>query len=307
MNRPVFSGLPALVGAILLRSGAALAADPTTADCIGASDASIKANNEHKLRAARSQLLVCAAASCPADIRKECVSRVEQLNAAIPTIIFQAKDGAGTDVIAVKVTMDAEVIADHLEGTALSIDPGKHTFVFETAGQPAVTEQLVIQQGEKDRRERVVFGPMAAHLSPPPCPPGTAPDMSPGVHACLPIEQDHPQIEGHPEGLGTQEILAIVAGGVGVVGLGIGTVTGAIALSKKSDAQNACPGSQCTTQDGVNKWGDAASTGNVSTVALIIGGVGVAGAAVLWFTAPSGGSSTQLGFGPGVVQVKGTW
>jgi hypothetical protein len=299
MNRRFFS-VPALVAAGLLFSDIALAADPTTADCIGASDASIKANNEHKLRAARSQLLVCAAASCPADIRKECVGRVDALNAAIPTIIFQAKDGAGTDIIAVKVTMDAEVIAERLEGTALSIDPGSHTFIFETAGQPAVTKQLVIQQGEKDRRERVAFGPTAA----PVVPRGPTPSTTPGTLPSTPDLGASSSISG----LGTQKILAIVAGGVGVIGLGVGTIFGAIALSQKSAAQSACPGSQCLTQDGSNKWSDAASKGNVSTIGFIIGGVGVAGAAVLWFTAPSSsGSSTQVGFGPGALQVKGTW
>jgi hypothetical protein len=54
----------------------ARAADPTTADCLAASESALKSGNEHKLRAERSQLLVCAAASCPADLRKECASRV---------------------------------------------------------------------------------------------------------------------------------------------------------------------------------------------------------------------------------------
>jgi hypothetical protein len=299
MSRRSFSVFRVLAAAGLLVSLPARAADPTTADCIGASDASIKANNEHKLRAARSQLLVCAAASCPADIRRECVGRVDALNAAIPTIIFQTKDGAGADIIAVKVTMDGEVIAERLEGTALSIDPGSHTFTFETAGQPATTQRLVIQQGEKDRRERVVFGPTASPVAAP----GPTPSNAPGA---LPSTPDL-GASSSSSGLGTQKILALVAGGVGVVGLGIGAVFGAIALSQKSAAQSACPGSQCTTQDGVNKWSDAASTGIVSTIGLIVGGVGIAGAAVLWFTAPSGGSSTQVGLGPGVLQVKATW
>lgn len=300
MNCRFFSAFPALAAAGLLLSVPAIAADPTTADCIGASDASIKASNEHKLRAARSQLLVCAAASCPADIRKECVNRVDELNAAIPTIIFQAKDGAGTDIIAVKVTMDAEVIAERLEGTALSIDPGSHSFTFETVGQPAVHEQLVIQQGEKDRRERIVFGPTSAPVTP------AAPTAAPTPGA-LPSTPDLGAPSGG-SGLGTQKVLAIVAGGVGVVGLGIGTAFGVMAISQKSDAQSACPASPCMTQDGLNKWNNAGSTGNVSTIGFVIGGVGIAGAAVLWFTAPSsGGSSTQVGFGPGALQVKGTW
>jgi len=103
------------------------------------------------------QLLTCASANCPADIRKDCTSRVEEVNAQIPTVIFRAKDASGADITAVKVTMDGEVLADRLEGTALSIDPGEHTFTFETAGQSPVTKKLVIQQNQKDRAEVVTF------------------------------------------------------------------------------------------------------------------------------------------------------
>jgi hypothetical protein len=49
--------------------------------------------------------------------------RVDEINAAIPTVIFEAKDGAGGDLSAVRVTMDGEVLAERLEGTALSINP----------------------------------------------------------------------------------------------------------------------------------------------------------------------------------------
>jgi hypothetical protein len=109
-------------------------------------------------------------------------------------------------------------------------------------------------------------------------------------------------------GLGTQKVLAIAAGGIGVVGLGLGAFFGVTALSKKSDAQNACPNA-CTSSDGVNKWSDAVSTGNISTVALIAGGVGVLGGAILWFSAPKSASSsgTQVGLAPGGLEVKGTW
>jgi hypothetical protein len=275
------------------------AADPTTADCLGASEAALKSGNDHKVRAERSQLLVCASASCPADIRKECARRVDEVNSQIPTIIFGAKDGSGADLSAVRVTMDGEVVAGRLEGTALSIDPGEHTFTFETVNQPRVTKTFTIQQAQKDRRELITFGVATtapSRLGPTPQPTGDQ------------ARQENPaDTDGH-QGLGTQKILGIVAGGVGVVGLGVGAVVGAIALSQKSAAQSACPGSQCLNQDGVSKWSDAASTGNVSTIGFIVGGIGVAGAAVLWFTAPSSsGSSTQVGFGPGVLQVKGAW
>jgi len=57
----------------------------TASSVSSATEVAVKLGNEHKLRAERSQLLVCAAPSCPADIRKDCSNRVEQVNAQIPS------------------------------------------------------------------------------------------------------------------------------------------------------------------------------------------------------------------------------
>jgi hypothetical protein len=163
-----------LAAAAVMTTAAALrAADPTTGDCLAASEKSLALRNEHKLRAARAQLLVCASANCPADIRKECARRVDDVNAAIPTVVFGAKDGVGNDLATVKVTMDGEVITGKLDGTAISLDPGAHTFTFEAAGQPPLTKQIVVREGEKERREMLQLG--KAPAAPPPGPAPTAP------------------------------------------------------------------------------------------------------------------------------------
>jgi hypothetical protein len=291
----VLSGAVALVASAILWSARVLGADPTTADCLAASESSLKSGNEHKLRAERSQLLVCAAASCPADIRRECVRRVDEVNAAIPTIIFEAKDGTGGDLSAVKVTIDGEVLAERLEGSAISIDPGEHTFVFETAGQSPVTKQFVIQEAQKDRREAIRFvTPATPLVSPQPAQP-----LASRSPAFLPPGETS-------QGLGAQKIFGIVAAGVGVVGLALGSAFGVMAMSDKSDAQSVCPRDPCGTQNGVSKWSDAGSAGNVSTALFVVGGIGLAAGAVLWFSAPSSGS-THVGFGPGGARVKGTW
>jgi hypothetical protein len=93
------------------------------------------------------------------------------------------------------------------------------------------------------------------------------------------------------------------------VGFGIGAAFGALALSDKSDAESACPNGQCPTAAAANKWSTAGSAGNVSTIAFVAGGVGLAGAAVLWFTAPasSAAASARVGLGLGSVQVVGSW
>ena len=79
-----------------------------------------------------------------------------------------------------------------------------------------------------------------------------------------------------------------MSGSVGLVGLGLGAAFGGIALSDKSSAQAACPGTLCQTPDGVSKWSGAATSANVATAGFVIGGVGLVGAALLWFTAPKG-------------------
>ncbi|HEX8795218.1 MAG TPA: hypothetical protein VF765_29925 [Polyangiaceae bacterium] len=297
MKRPTLRLLTALAAAVVPVSSA-WAADPTTADCLDASDASLQVANQHKLRAERSQLLVCAATSCPADIRKECLRRVDEVNAQIPTMIFEVKDPSGRDIAAVKVSMDGEVLAERLQGTALSVDPGEHTFRFETAGQDPVTRSLVVQESQKERHEVVNFG--TAPISPSPSQPAATPVTDP--------EADGPSGGSVPRGLGTQRVLALVAGGVGVIGIGLGTAFGLMALAKKGDAQSVCAES-CTTQDGVNKWSDAATTGNLSTAGFIVGGIGLAGGAVLWITAPStdGAPTVGVGLAPGSIQLNGAW
>jgi len=303
-RKPIRVGLPsALALAWITAASPAGAADPTTADCLTANNSSIDLRNSHRLREARAQLLVCGATSCPSDIRKECLQHVDEVNAQIPTIIFEVKDASGRDLSAVKVTMDGQPLVDRLEGTALSVDPGEHTFLFETAGQPPVTKQLVLREAQKERHEAVTFG--AAGATPPPQPeqpllPAAQTPRSPWRAPQV------PQTSGAR--LGLQRTVGLVSAGVGVVGLVVGSVFGAMVLSKKSDAQNACPNA-CSNQHGVDLWNDAASSGNLATAFFVVGAVGIAAGATLWFTAPSSGSApkAQVGIGPGALRLKGTW
>jgi hypothetical protein len=278
---------------LLLPTTPARAADPTTGDCISASEKSLALRNDHKLRAARAQLLVCASTNCPADIRKECARRVDEVNAAVPTIVFGAKDPTGNDLTAVKVTMDGDTITERLEGTAISIDPGAHVFTFQAAGQPLLTKEIVVREGEKERREvlqigvRLVAPPAATVIVPVPGPGPVAPPPPP------------------PRPLGTQRVAALAVGAVGVVGLGVGAAFGGLAVSKHTQAVAACPGTGCLTQNGVDLWNATHLDGNISTAALIVGGVALAGGVVLFVTAKP--KPVQVGLGPGSVMLKGEW
>jgi hypothetical protein len=290
----------AIAGAALLASASpAPAADPTTADCLTANDRSITLRNAHKLLTARTQLLVCATASCPADVRKECVRRIDQVNASMPTVVFEVKDASGNDLTAVKVKMDGEIIVERLEGTAISLDPGAHAFTFEVVGQPIVSRQIVIHEGQKDRREVIQIGASPATTQGAPVAVPAAPQQAPAMTTPAP--------EPVSEGLGIQKVLGLTVASVGVVAVGVGAIFGLQAISKHSDAAQACPNA-CADQKGVKLWDDARSSGNISTIGFVVGGLGLLGGGILWFTAkPGNTSSVRVGGGPGSLQVRGEW
>ncbi len=133
----------------------ALAEGPTMAECLAANESAIKLRSDHKLKQAREQTIVCAAPTCPVEVRDACQARFKILDAAVASLVFEVKDPAGNNLTAVAVTMDGQPFADHLDGTAVLVDPGDHVFAFTAPGQPTVEQHLVVREGDRNRRELV--------------------------------------------------------------------------------------------------------------------------------------------------------
>jgi hypothetical protein len=283
--RPVLASIRRIAAAAVLIVPAAtsyalpsLAAEPTMADCLSASEASIKLRKEHHLREARQQLLVCAALQCPDEVRSECERHLVAVNSTIPTLVFEAKDLAGNDLSAVTVTMDGKPLADRLEGTALPLDPGTHSFHFEAAGHAPVDKSFVLHEGEKERRERIVFVATSGTASPP-APAPTEAAKGQAQEVAPPAAPAH----GSSSKWGPLKTAGIVIGGVGIVGIGVGAAFGLVAISDKNgadcNASNACrPGTS----------GAIKSAALISDIGWIAGGVLLAGGAGLVLFAPRG-------------------
>ncbi|HEY3818280.1 MAG TPA: hypothetical protein VGL81_13970 [Polyangiaceae bacterium] len=87
--------------------------------------------------------------------------------------------------------------------------------------------------------------------------------------------------------MGTQKILGLAAGGVGVAGLVVGGVFGMLTLSKKSQQQSDC-GSACSPAShtqAVNDHSVGMTDATISTVGFIAAGALLVGGAVLFLTA----------------------
>jgi hypothetical protein len=197
-----------------------------------------------------------------------------------------------------EVRRDGTVVGQAEWGSPIPTDPGPHTIAASAPGkQPwstsidvgaqAVTATVVVPE-----LEAVPPEPSAAE--PAPSGPQALPSTPP------PAEGSH--------GLGTQKVLALVSAGIGAAGVGVGTYFGLVSIQKHKIVSKDCTATTCDSPPGEQASTDARNAGNISTVAFIVGGAGLAGALALWFTAPSAeGSSVAFGVGPGAIQVKGTW
>jgi hypothetical protein len=109
------------------------------------------------------------------------------------------------------------------------------------------------------------------------------------------------------EGLGGQRIAALVAGGLGVVGVGVGVAFGVVSMNKGNDRDRDCPSHVGCSPQAVAAADAAIDAGNISTVAFVAGGALLVGGVVLWLT---GGSEERqptaaVTFAPGSVAVSG--
>ncbi len=261
--------LPICASIALFASSAA--ADPTKQECVAANESAQDLQRLGKLREARASLAVCTAASCPGAVREDCGQRLKDVEAALPRLVFEAKDAAGHDLIAVRVTMDGETLLEKLDGSATVVDPGEHHFAFEAEGFRKSESTLLVREGEMDRPVRVVLVSTAA-------PTGPQPVESGGVFDA-----------------GTRRALGITLGIAGLGGVAVGAVFGLLAKSTydqathecQGDVHNCMPTPPVTLAQGSQDTTSASNQATVSTIAFIAGGALVAVGTVLFISAPT--------------------
>jgi hypothetical protein len=139
------------VVAVLLVTAPASAATTTSKRCIDAAEHGQQARAEGKLIEASVAFEECSANECPTAVRRDCGRWVEELEAAIPTVIFKLEDAEGNDVHGGDVFVDDEPVrAD--EGRARRIDPGIHRVVWlRPPGGERIEREVVLREGETHR------------------------------------------------------------------------------------------------------------------------------------------------------------
>jgi hypothetical protein len=265
MKTRVFPGL--LLGAALV-PGLAMADDK--AACLDAAAKGQRLRGAHQLVEAREQMRACAAAQCPAVVQTDCARWLDEVEAALPTVVVAAKNGSGVDLFDVKVSVDGKLVASKLDGQGAAMNAGPHTFHFEGADGTSVDQQVMIKEGEKNQVVSVVLGASPAAAPGPAGLPATVPETAPATSSPL-------------------RTVGWVLGGAGMVGLGVGAVFGLVAMSDKNAAH--CVDNLCDP----GKASGIKSAALVSDIGWIAGGVLLATGAGLVLFAPSGHAESAAG------------
>lgn len=249
---------------------------------------------------ARTDLKECSSGQCTGNraLVEVCKQTLQKLDDTIPLYVRIKADSAARD--GAQLTIDgATPTKPTLQGnTAYRVKAGRHTVMVKAEGYQDASTTVDVSADSDDAARHVditlvrvgtsASPPIAAIAARPS--PSTASSSSSGEAPNTSASSAASSSSGFP-----YRPVAVAVGALGVVGLGIGTALGISALSKKSEAS--CNGDACATDAQTNLLISAKSTGNVSTIFMVAGGVLVAGGVVLWFLKPSE-HKTEAGLAP---------
>ncbi|MFO0548799.1 MAG: hypothetical protein U0271_10450 [Polyangiaceae bacterium] len=232
---------------------------PARADvqsCIDAHVEAQRAQRDHKLRAAKASLLKCAAEECPTAVVSECSHMLEDVERATPTLVFEVRDERGTEVVEASVFDGEELLTERIDGKAVAIDPGEHTFTAKLGPDKEITTApvtLVVREGEQARL--VVLGKKA---------------------------EDKPAASG-----GGPHPAFWAVGALGVVGLGLFAGLGGAGLAARADLdeQNCKPNCDPDEVDRIRALFLGAD------ISLGVGAAALVTATILYFALPAPSST----------------
>lgn len=188
---------------------------------------------------------------------------LKELEPKIPWLAVKV-DGppAGT----AKLTVDGK---DFELDNESPVDPGEHTVAAEAEGFERAEKRVDVKEGAHESATLTLT--KIASSAPPP-PPSEEGDILP----------------------------AAIAFGVGGVGVVVGSIFGVMALTQTSDVQDACGSDNKCPKSEADALDSAKTSGTISTIGFVVGGVGVATGVVLLVLGGDAPASATVQTGAGL-------
>lgn len=216
-------------------------------------------------------LMEALAENAPAAFRDAQVAARTELSALEPRVagVRVELEGPTSDV---QIFVDDEQFALERLAYVIPLPPGNHV-IRATRGTAAARQVVTITANGP---------PVPVRLAPT----EEAPPPPPPLHPA-------PARNGTSQDGGTSGplVAGLVVGGVGIVGLTVGTITGAMTLSRADDIKSRCTSEgQCFANE-ESEIDSAKTLGTVSTIGFIAGGVSLALGATLMVVGVSDGET----------------
>lgn len=177
------------------------------------------------------------------------------------------------------VSRDGVALTAPSWGVALPVDPGEHVVRLEAPGHAPVEQRITIADGQSITTSLA----LGAAVAPPP--PGGGPTEAPTSATPGGAQRGDDRLTGVQTG-------GLVLGAVGIVGLGVGSVFGLVAMGHAADADEACPGDAsdgvtlCESEGAAAAASDAADAaetpGALSTIAFGVGAAALVGGVLMF-------------------------
>jgi hypothetical protein len=229
-------------------------------------------------------LEVAAGARAAGQAERETVARdrAAALEPKLARLVIQVDD----PLPGLEVRRDGVVVGAASYRTATPVDPGKHVVEATAPGRQRWTDEVVVPAAPGVVTVRV---PELVPEAGAPAAAVPSPSATGGAGASAPP----PAAMDQTSSSSSQRTLALVAGGVGVAGLAVGTGFFFKYRSDNGKAEDVCRvgGRSPCPSGSAAKHQELVSSARVARtftyVGWGVGAAGLAGAAVLWFTAPS--------------------
>ena len=287
-NRLTTTALASLAafGCLLSQAGTARA-DDTTQQCANSYETAQRERARGAFLEATQAAQACSQIECNSLIVHECIKLLEQFKNETPSMVFSARNGRGEEIANVKVEIDGKLVTEHIDGLPIAVNPGLHTFRFQTEGEDPVEIKHTARVGDKNRLIEVQLGkPLPATTAPAAGAAGAPVAPAPVQHVSKPIPA-----------------ASIVLGGVGIVGLGVFGYLRLKATSDYNDLSNGCS-PRCNPDD-VDK---VHTKYQFSYVGLGVGLAGLGSAALVYaLSRDSGTPSSEIALVPTQDGARAQW
>jgi hypothetical protein len=202
--------------------------------------------------------------------------RMTALEKALPNLVIVVAD---SEPPALEVRQDGAVVGKAGWGSPIPVDPGEHKISATAPG--AKPREVTLTVPEKAQTLTVNLPPIEYLPATATTPPQGIEPAGPSAAQSSTVTSD----EARPWFSSHQRTIALVVGGVGVVGLGVGSAFGLMAKSTYDKSGPHCSLDHCDAT-GHDFRQSAFTKADVSNVAFGVGAAALVGGVVLFLTAP---------------------